>query len=607
MTLKKGITEAVTAEAFLNCYLRDIDGVQIVAVDEIDEPELRSMLIARGAPWLARAILPQLRLELLAPVRYRSHTWRHRFDFPMYYRVLEHGPLISLDYLTLSVLTAKELNAPDQNGDADCPYDELIRRVIESCKNIERFVRERNADAEWLHAESLSFIEAEQSVLLGHLLHPTPKSRQGMSDEELSSYAPELQARFALHYFLADRSIVREDSVLAVSASELIAQQLVQDVPPEFHSKFCDRADMAPLPVHPWQASVLLKDPVVKALLQNGRLRYLGAAGREYQPTMSVRTLYHPEAEFMYKLSLGVKITNSVRVNLEKELERGLEIQRILRSEIGSALAHAFPGFRIIGDPAFITLAPDGVVLPGFSTILRENPFVEATAINATPVAALCQDNPFGEQTRLARIVNAIAEREEQSVEKVSREWLNRYTDLLLRPLLWLYSSHGIGLEAHQQNIVIELQGGYPAQVFYRDNQGFYYRRSKYLHLAGIIPGINVKSDTVCDDAVVDERLIYYIFINNLFGLVNAFGSAGLIAEEVLLADLHAQIERVASSGSGEPPPMLDALLTGATLRCKSNLMTCFHNMDELVGPVETQSAYVSVRNPFGEVSHAAA
>jgi spermidine-citrate ligase len=605
MAPEKRIAEQVTAEAFLNCYLREVTEPQFLNTNQIEDAELGSRLASRGVTWVARAVLPQLCLELLAPVRYRSRTWRHRFDFPLYYRSLECGPLIPLDYVTLAALVAKELNGRGQGNCADCSYDELVGRMIDSCKNTERFLRERRDDLERLRAEPLAFIDAEQSVLLGHPMHPTPKSWQGMHEGELAFYAPEMRARFALHYFLADRSLVREDSALSHSASALIMEQLARDMPAAFRSEFCERADAALLPVHPWQAGTLLKQPQISALLQDGRLRYLGAAGQEYLSTMSVRTVYHPDAPFMYKLSLSVKITNSLRVNLEKELERGLEIYRVLGSEIGDALARSFPDFSIIGDPAYITLAVDSTVLSDFSTVLRENPFVTHPAAKATPVAALCQDDPFGKAGRLARLVTTIAERERCSVEDVCCGWFRRYVELLLQPVLWLYFTHGIGLEAHQQNTVVELESGYPARLFYRDNQGYYYRRTKHAHLSRIIPGISEKSHTVCDDAVVDERLLYYVFINNLFGLINAFGTAGLVTEDTLLADLRMQLDRIAGE-SGEPTPMLDTLLDSTTLRCKSNLMTRFHDMDELVGSVATQSVYVAVPNPLKEVSCAA-
>ncbi len=55
-------------------------------------------------------------------------------------------------------------------------------RVIRSCQNIEEFTKERIEDKSALYGFHTTFIEAEQSLLFGHLTHPTPKSRQGILD-----------------------------------------------------------------------------------------------------------------------------------------------------------------------------------------------------------------------------------------------------------------------------------------------------------------------------------------------------------------------------------------------------------------------------------------
>ncbi|MBW8820232.1 MAG: hypothetical protein JF598_18930, partial [Streptomyces sp.] len=40
-------------------------------------------------------------------------------------------------------------------------------------------------------------------------------------------------------------------------------------------------------------------------------------------------------------------------------------------------------------------------------------------------------------------------------------------------------------------------------------------------------------------------------------------------------------------------------LLDSPVLRCKANLLTRVHGLDELVGPVDTQSVYVTIANPL--------
>ncbi|BAB72352.1 IucA/IucC family protein [Anabaena sp. FACHB-709] len=586
----KQIAEQATIHSFLNCYLRETNTGKLITTATKDA-DILEVFQNTNTKSLICCELKQQNLRLLIGLRYYSPTGRHLFAFPLYYQV-DKGNLLELDYLTLATLITKELSLA---GGSNSHQDELILRVIQSCNHIEYFVQKRRQDIEKLYTFNSNFIASEQALVFGHHLHPTPKSRQGFADHELSIYSPELKGSFPLHYFRIHQSMVLEGSQLSQTATTLIKSELLADpkVDNQFKNTYCNEDEYALLPIHPWQANYLLQQPQIQQLIKQEILQDLGLVGRAYQPTSSIRTVYHPDAAFMLKLSLNIKITNSVRTNLYKELERSLEVHQILTSEIGQQLYQRFPEFQIITDPAYITLKIDGVAVDGFSTILRENPFLNNPQTDATCVVALCQDSILGNGSRLARIIEELAQQENRSTEAVSLDWFNRYLQIYLEPILWLYFTYGIGLEAHQQNSVVQLKNGYPEKFFYRDNQGYYYRRSCHQLLDNILPGISQKSETICDDEVIDERLTYYLFFNNLFGLINAFGVAGLVDEELLLGELRNIL------GKYSEHSLVNNLLFQSQLLCKANLLTRFHNLDELVGPVSTQSVYVAVDNPL--------
>ena len=230
---------------------------------------------------------------------------------------------------------------------------------------------------------STSFLAAEQSLAAGHPLHPAAKSRQPMTPEELRRYAPELGAAFPLHWFQADRSIVAEDSALATGAAELLDGLLDGDQP-------AGPGGRVLVPTHPWQAARLLERPEVAELLEAGLLEDLGRRGRPWSATSSVRTVYRADAPFMLKLSLGVRITNSVRVNLAKELARGVEVHRLLAAGLGDELAARFPWFAIVRYPAWLTVRTgEDRAESGFEVVLRENPYREGDSTDASVVASL--------------------------------------------------------------------------------------------------------------------------------------------------------------------------------------------------------------------------
>ncbi len=138
--------------------------------------------------------------------------------------------------------------------------------------------------------------------------------------------------------------------------------------------------------------------------------------------------MYRADAPFMLKLSLGARITNSVRVNLAKELARGVEVHRLLAAGLGAELAGRFPGFAIVRDPAWLTLRTgrDGPE-SGFEVVLRENPYREGDRTDASVVAGLCHPGPGGGPSRLATLVRDLAASSGRPTGAVAAEWFRRY------------------------------------------------------------------------------------------------------------------------------------------------------------------------------------
>ncbi|MBU8682938.1 IucA/IucC family protein [Bacillus haynesii] len=580
MSSFKEIAENATIQSFLNCYLR--------------ETGIKTREIADGSQKTLIVPLKRQQIELIVPIKYWSKTGRHLFSFPLYYQTTQNGKQLPLDYVTLVSLASKELLLQQNRGNAE---DEFMLRVILSCRNISRYVEERADDQNELSRADFTFIEAEQSLLLGHLMHPTPKSRQGMKPEEENIFSPELKGEFQLHYFKAHASLVLHDSSTETEAPLVIQEELKNDsmIDNAWLDEQTADPDFALLPAHPLQARALLAEPYVQQLIDQGLLTYFGAKGRTFTATSSVRTVYSKHSRYMYKFSVPIKITNSLRVNKQKELDRGVEMARLLQTELGQRLKQEFPGFRVITDPAYISIRGENGE-SGFEVVIRENPFYEDDR-SACLIAGLCQDHAYGKESRLSSVIRGLALKEGRTTEEVSIDWFDKYLSISLEPVLWLFETYGLAIEAHQQNAVIRLKNGYPETFYYRDNQGYYYSESKAGILSNLIEGLSKRSETICSDSVAVERLRYYFFFNHLFGLVNGFGCEGLIREETLLSMIRERLEKAEQIyGITE---LTDSLLRFSELPCKANLLTRFYDMDELTGSLETQSRYTSVNNPL--------
>ncbi|AHG01475.1 iron transporter (plasmid) [Halostagnicola larsenii XH-48] len=576
--------ESATVHAFLNCYLRETNDGDVIAANESP---------VDGEGDVVRLSLDEQGMTVFAPLRYESATGRHLFDLPVYTRGRDDA-LAALDAGSLAALVCRELALAADGENASTGAD-LLRRVLVSRAAIERFVGERS-DLTQLCEPGTTFRDAEQSLLYGHLLHPTPKSREGISPHDVPTYAPELAGSFQLRYFAADPSIVTEWSARDGSASEWVQQALADDRPPAATAAMEEGRVL--VPTHPWQADHLRSQEHVEVALSSDELVDLGTFGPTFYPTTSVRTLWSPDAPFMVKGSLAVEITNAERTNKRPELARGVAVSDLLETEFGDRLHEMWPRFRVVEDPAALTLELGEGPESGFETVLRENPFRGSDAANVSPVVALCQDGVDG-PSRLARVVRDIAERTGRPEDAVAREWFREYLAVTVRPILWTYFELGVGMEAHQQNTLLRLnEAGWPAEGYYRDNQGYYFPESRYERVDAWLPGVGDRAGTICPDSVADERLRYYIICNNAFGVVNALGVAGLAPERALLDDLRSALESLRVS---EPPSseLVSVSLTESQIPCKGNLLTRFRGLDELEESLENQSVYVDIENPI--------
>ncbi|MEV8541651.1 IucA/IucC family protein [Streptomyces sp. NPDC051572] len=526
---------------------------------------------------------------------------------------------------------------------------DLVARVADSVRRTVTFITDRRAHP--ADGPDL-FLSAEQALLLGHPMHPTPKSREGLSETEARLYSPELRGAFPLRWLAVAPSVLATDSAWTergrpVPAAHLTARLAGSELSlPEGH---------AAVPLHPWQWREIQYRADIAALLDAGLIQDLGTHGAPWHPTSSVRTVHQAGAPAMLKLSLGLRITNSRRENLRKELHRGVEVHRLLRTGLSQQWHAAHPGFDIVRDPAWLAVdaldecgADSGergagecgadraghserdarVPLAGIDVVIRHNPFSASDDVSC--IAGLVALRPYaGRSTtvggpvttshtshishtshstfgapllrsRLAEVVTGLAARTGRSRGAVAAEWFLRYLEQVVRPVLWLDSEAGIALEAHQQNTLLLLDGeGWPVGGRYRDNQGYYFRASRRAELDARLPGIGEHSDTFVSDEVTDERFAYYLAINNVLGLIGAFGSQRLADERVLLSAFRRFLGDVASGPARLRTSLPARLLDSPVLRCKANLLTRLHGLDELIGPVDTQSVYATIANPL--------
>jgi spermidine-citrate ligase len=580
------LAERACFEAFVTCYVQEL-GVGVWHQAEDWRSEQDPAFVARGA-FVLELWLPGQQLRLAIDVVYRSAVGRHGLGAV---RSQHTGEWSAADRLHTVLALVRELYAARSSTDATARAHELelVSRYVQSQQLMGRYLGERAHDR---GLDSDRFIDCEQSMLYGHWRHPTPKSRQGMTEWQHASFAPELRGRFQLHYFAVARELVRQQSALPENTEQLLSRMLLGDAAAERELRLAhDRGEVL-VPVHPLQVDWLLHQGHVQRLCASGALREVGRLGPRFTATSSVRTVYSEDCEFMIKLSIPVKITNSLRFNRSAELPAGVSMA-LLFSALGDQV-----GLHCIADPAYLTVhAPDGGE-SGFELLLRANPFRRANDSGIYCVAALVQEALPHRASRLRTLLEGLALTEGRDVRAVSFDWLLRYLRCAIEPLIRLYDEHGIALEAHQQNSLIDVRAGYPRAFYFRDNQGYYLSQQHRSRLVALQPELLQRPELFFDDQLIQRRFSYYLFSNHLFAVVQRLGGDGLLEEEVALALVKRHLGALARELSGLGRELLDGVLERPRLPYKANLLTRVHDVDELTAEQE-QAVYVEVDNPL--------
>lgn len=604
------IAEYASYNAFVNAYLREIDaGVW---------SDNKQFSLSSDFPFelkgseVVELFLSDSHQRVVMDVAYKSKVGRHHFH-GVYVRTelsedggsSRHSCWKNADLMYLLIAFTRQIYkrqndisvaAIEADDSVKLNEMELLGRLLGSYQAMTHFLAERAGDR-GLH--STDFIDSEQSILYGHWLHPTPKSQQGIAFWQQDFYSPELCGHFKLHYFSADQSLVKQGSSLTEKTSDIIYSEVAR------YDELALPTGHVLIPVHPLQAHSLLTQDWVKELMSQGALQYLGEAGAEYTATSSVRTVFSESSEWMIKLSIPVKITNSLRLNKRRELEDGMVVESYLR-HIG--FLNNNPQFKVVDDPAYITInhPHNHEADSGFEVVLRRNLFTQDKGRGVCSILTLVQDpipdaNGSDGTSLLQDVISELAEKEGRSEKQVASDWFDRYWHCAVESILSLYDGYGIALEAHQQNSLLDVSEGYPGCYYYRDNQGFYLSEHFKEELAGVGDNLSL-TNIFYDDEKIFTAISYYVFVNQLFAVIYRLGADGLIDEETLIARCRQHLSDLQKNMQGVGKRFIEYILTSERLDFKTNLLARVNNIDELQEGME-HAVYSTIENPLFSTS----
>ena len=535
--------------------------------------------------------LSLIQAQLFVPLSYVSRVGRHRIAaLP---QIFQKGQKLNFSAVAMVSLLLEEL-VQQSEGRVDAAS--LVERWIQSRDALQQFLNIRAEDFDALVQVEQGFIESEQALILGHSMHPAPKSRTGFVHEDWQKYSPEACGQTQLHYWLVAPEYIAEGTALEQAFSIQLKQEIKWHLSESELETLAAYAHYKLLPLHPWQARYLQSKAWFKSLKAKLKIIDLGEKAWIFSPTTSVRTLASFNAPWMLKPSLSVMITNSIRVNLAKECHRGEMTHRLWHSELGQSILKQCPTLKAVNDPAWIALQLDGEIIDETICIVRDQPFIPEQQV--TCIASLCQDHPVEERNRFNALFDQIASQQKLNDKaQIAHDWFKTFLNISLSPLMYVYHRYGMAFESHQQNVLVELKDGWPQWLWLRDNQGFYYIEEFADEILQQFPELHDKAHAVGSKTFVDERFSYYFFGNTLFGIINAIGATGFVSEQDLLSVLQQHLFDLLKQYPESS--LIQSLLYQPTLPYKGNLLTRLYELDELIAPVENQSVYIQLANPL--------
>jgi siderophore synthetase component len=314
----------------------------------------------------------------------------------------------------------------------------------------------------------------EQLSFNGHPYHPFAKTKVGFSAEDIVRYTTEFRPKV----FILLAAVRKKAICVETTQSDFIFSDWFSEHYPSSWSSWVDelekqhlnQKDYIPFPIHPWQATNIVKNLFTDNIEANDIILFNNVV-IDASPTSSFRTLapvkncYAP----YIKLPIGIYASGVFRALSVNSIKNTPKITHIIKSIL---LKHSYISERLAILPEICGLYLKSVEedkARHFTVLFRENVinylFKDEIAV---VVSALFEKSLksntilFIELIRLAGCLNY------QDV----LNYFNQYVDLVLGSYLDLYLIYGIALEGHQQNTLAIFQKGHIKRFIARDFDG---------------------------------------------------------------------------------------------------------------------------------------
>jgi siderophore synthetase component len=315
----------------------------------------------------------------------------------------------------------------------------------------------------------------EARMTEGHPCFVANSGRLGFDATDYLRYAPEAGAPVRLMWVAGHRDGTTFSSSRELGYDELLASELGPKTLARFEREMAelglDLADYLLIPVHPWQWQSRLA-VTFAADVARRRLVCLGYGDDEYRAQQSIRTFFNVSDPARYYVKTSLSVVNMGFL-------RGLS-------------AAYMEGTPAINDWVSDLVDGDEVLAESRFSLLRERASVgyrsehyEDASTRRSPypkmLAALWRESPIpvlepGERiATMASLLHVDADGRSFAAELIERsgleprEWLRRYLDAYLKPLVHCFYAYDLVFMPHGENIILVLEDWVPTRVLLKD------------------------------------------------------------------------------------------------------------------------------------------
>ncbi len=314
-----------------------------------------------------------------------------------------------------------------------------------------------------------------EGMLRGHPWLIMSKGRMGFGYDDYLSAAPELSPTvnvlwLAVHRDLAEFRSTEEWQAGTLYQHELDAEEL-ESFEQQLHERGCSCRDYFLIPVHAWQWHQWLVPTYANEIVDQ-RIIELGVGQDDYVPMQSIRTLCNISQPERHYVKLPVSIFNTA-------VYRGLPSKRNLAAPAVTAWLKQIQsqdsdlkqsGVAFLGEVATLTIhQPCFDQIEGapyqfkelFGCLWRESvdPVI-GTGEQALSQAALLHRDING-QSILAVLIQASG--------LSPLQWLKRFTEVSVTPLLICLYKYGLAFSPHGENTMLIHANGVPQKMVLKD------------------------------------------------------------------------------------------------------------------------------------------